>query len=148
MKVRNGFVSNSSSSSFIIACKGREQAERVIEAYGKLFDLWMELSPKDVGYGLSRQNYHIADVDEILEHFKMCGMHKEDLKYNKECLRKEADKGYVFLLGKSASDDGTPEHKIMDMFNDYLLGCLKGRYDWKKEKYEHDVELVFNTRWS
>lgn len=148
MKVRSGFVSNSSSSSFIIECKGQKLAEFVQEAYNKIFDLWMELNPKDTGYGLDRDNYHIVTVDEILAHFKDSGMDKDDLKYNKECFEKEAKEGYVFLLGNCASDDGTPEYSIMEMFNDYIIPGLKGRYDWNKEKYERDIDVCFSTRWS
>lgn len=148
MKIRNNYVSNSSSSSFIIECKSKELAEFVMESYSKLFDLWMELNPDDIGYGLDRENYHIVTVDEIIEHFKGYGMNTEDLKYNKECFEKEAKQGYVFLLGNCASDDGTPEQNIMDMFNEYLLSCLKGKYDWENKQYKHDIELVFQTRWS
>lgn len=148
MKVRAGFVSNSSSSSFIISCKGEELAQFVKEAYGKLFDLWMELNPNDTGYGLDRNNYHIVTVDEIIEHFKDRDMSKKDINYNKDSFEKESEKGYVFLLGNCADDDGTPEWQIMGMFNEYLLSCLKGRYDWKKDQYKHDIDLVFQTRWS
>ena len=75
-------------------------------------------------------------------------MSKEDIKYNKDSFEKEAEKGYVFLLGSCADDDGSPEWKIMNMFNEYLLSCLKGRYNWKKDQYKHDIDLVFQTRWS
>ena len=148
MKIRNGYVSNSSSSSYVISCKGKELAEFVMEAYGKLFDLWMELNPDDIGYGLERINYHLVTVDEIIEHFKYYNMNQSDLKYNKEGFEKEAKEGYVFLLGNCSSEDGTCEQNIMDMFNEYLLSCCKGRYDWKKEQYKNDIDLVFQTIWS
>ena len=148
MKIRNGYVSNSSSSSYVISCKGKELADFVMSAYGKMFDLWTELNPDDIGYGLNRVNYHVATVDEIIEHFKGYSMDASDLKYNREGFEAEAKKGYVFLLGNCSSEDGTPEQQIMDMFNEYLLTCLKGRFDWKKNEYKHDIELVFQTRWS
>ena len=148
MKVRLNFVSNSSSSSYIIACKGEENADKVVEAYGKLFDLWMELNPDDIGHGLYQENYHRVTVDEIIEHFKECGMNKDNLKYNKKSFQDEAKNGYVFLLGTAASDDGTPQYQIIEMFNEYLIYCLKGKYNWEKNEYKHDIELVFQTRWS
>ena len=57
MKIRSNYVSNSSSSSYIISCKGQELAEYVKEAYGKVFDLFMELNQNYIGYGLNRENY-------------------------------------------------------------------------------------------
>lgn len=148
MKVRSNYVSNSSSSSYIISCKGKELAEFVMESYGKLFDLWMELNPDDIGYGLERINYRLVTVDEIIEHFKYWNMNKSDLKYNEEGFEKESKQGYVFLLGHCSSEDGTPEQEIMNTFNEHLLSCLKGKYDWKNEKYKNDIDLVFETRWS
>lgn len=148
MKIRSNYVSNSSSSSFVIACKGKELAEYVEEAYGKLFDLWMELNSNDVGYGLNRNNYHIASIQEIAEHFEDFYMSKKDIDYNIECMKKEEEKGYVFLLGNFSTEDGTPESDIMSMFNEYLLNCLKGKYDWQNGKYKNDIEMIFETRWS
>ena len=63
-------------------------------------------------------------------------------------MKKEEEEGYVFLLGNSSSEDGTPEQQIMDMFNEYLLHCLKGKYDWQSGKYKNDIEMIFETRWS
>ena len=148
MKIRSNYVSNSSSSSFVISCKGRKLAEYVENAYEKLFDLWMELNNNDVGYGLDRNNYHIASIKEIEDHFKQNHMSKEDIKYNIESMEKEEKAGYVFVLGNCSSDDGTPEYDIMSMFNEYLLKCLQGKYDWENEKYKNDIQLIFEQRWS
>ena len=148
MKIRSSFVSNSSSSSYIISTKGMKLAKFVQKAYGKLFDLWMELNPDDLGYGLNREKYQIASVDDILEHLKEYGMGKDNIRYYKECLSKEAQKGYIFLLGSASSDDGTPEQRLIDMFNEDLLHALQGKYNWETGKYKNDIELIFNTRWS
>lgn len=148
MKIRSSFVSNSSSSSYIISTKGMELAKFVQESYGKLFDLWMELNPDDIGYGLDREKYQVTSVDDIIEHFKKYGMDKNAIRYYKECLSKEAKKGYIFLLGETSSDDGTPEQTIIDMFNEDLLHALQGRYNWESGKCKNDIELIFNTRWS
>lgn len=148
MKIRSSYISNSSSSSFVISCKGQKLAEYVEEAYHKLFDLWMELNPNDNGYGLNRNNYHIASIQEISDHFEKNYMSKEDIKYNIESMKKEEKAGYVFILGNCASDNGTPEYDIMSMFNEYLIKCLQGRYDWKNEKYKNDISIIFEQRWS
>ena len=148
MKIRSNYVSNSSSSSYIISCKGQKLAEYVKEAYGKVFDLFMELNPNYIGYGLNRENYQICSVDEIIKHFKEQFMSKEELKYSKEELEKEEKQGYVFLLGNSSSEDGTPEQQIMDMFNEYIINCLKGKYDWNNDCYKNDITIIFERRWS
>jgi hypothetical protein len=148
MKIRINFVSNSSSSSYIISCKGQELAEYVKEAYGKVFDLFMELNPNYIGYGLDRENYQICSVDEIIKYFKERYMSKEELEYSKEELEKEEKKGYIFLFGNSSSDDGTPEQQIIDMFNEYIVTCLKGQYDWSNDCYKNDINIIFERRWS
>ena len=148
MKVRKGYVSNSSSSSFIISCKGEKLAQEVCEAYKKLFNLFMELNPDYKGYGLKSCNYKKVNVSEIVEHFKENWMDETDISYYKESFEKEEKKGYIFLLGNCASDDGTPESEIMEMFNEYILSALRGRYDWKTESYKNDISLIFSNRWS
>ena len=75
-------------------------------------------------------------------------MSKEELKYSKEELEKEEKQGYVFLLGNSSSEDGTPEQQIMDMFNEYIITCLKGKYDWNNDCYKNDITIIFERRWS
>lgn len=148
MKIRNNYVSNSSSSSFIIECKGQALAEYVEEAYGKVFDLWMELNPDDLNDNLDRNNFHIVSIEEIIEHFKNYYMKEEDLRHNIEYMKKEQKNGYVFVLGTCTSDDGTCEYNIVSAFNEYFLHCLQGEYDWKNNQYKRDINLIFETRWS
>ena len=148
MKVRTSYVSNSSSSSYIIACKTDELVTRVIEMYEDTYDLMMKANPHSIGYGIDRCCYKLVSAEDIVKYFKEQNMHKDDLKYCEECFTEEESKGYKFLMANVASDDGTCEYEIVNMFNEYVLPELKGKYNWEDGKYEHDIELVFDTRWS
>ena len=148
MKIRTNYVSNSSSSSYIIACKTNTLVDRVIEIYNDTYDLMMKANPHSIGYGIDRECYKLVSAEDIVKYFKEQNMSKKDLEYYKECFTKEESKGYKFLMATVASDDGTCEYEIVSMFNEYVLPELKGKYNWEDRKYEHDIELVFNTRWS
>ena len=139
MKIRLGFVSNSSSSSFVIACKGKELAEYVADCYSKLFDYFMEINPKNKEYVLDRDNYKISSIKDILDHFKEYGMDERGLKIYRKQFEEQEKNGYVFLLGNCASDDGTCEYNIMTAFNEWVL------YDLQNKE---NIDIVFEQRWS
>ena len=70
MKIRSGFVSNSSSSSYLIECDSKETAERVMECYRDFKDYFLKIHPNSVGYGMRDCIYEIATPDEIEAHFR------------------------------------------------------------------------------
>ena len=148
MKIRLNYVSNSSSSSYVIACKGDGAVTKIINAYKDTYAFWMKMNPNHIGYGLDVEPFELSKATDLIKHFKDMCMSKEDIKYNKECFTKEEDKGYKFLRATVASDDGTCEYRLMEMFLEYVLPALKGEYDWDTNKYRNDIDLVFNTRWS
>jgi len=143
MKMRNGFVSNSSSSSFIIECKGKELAEYVAECYSKLVDYWMSINPNDNGYGIDREGFKLVSIDEIEKHFENYWMEKNEIKILKKDFEKEKKEGYVFLLGCCDSEDGTSEDHLMYMFIEDILNYLQ-----KNVSEYLDINLIFERRWS
>lgn len=143
MKIRTNYVSNSSSSSFIIECKNQEMANKLIEAYEKLYDYWMEICPRFNDDYIDRNNYHIVSVDEILDFFRDHDFNEQYIKEWELKLRDESKYGYVFLLGHSASDDGTIEHLITD----YILNSVM-YYLQNPDTNEAEIDVIFKTRWS
>lgn len=143
MKIRSGFVSNSSSSSYLIECDSKETAERVMKCYRDFNDYFLKIHPNAVGYGMRECVYDIATPDEIEAHFRNNNMKKQEIKYNMESINKESEKGYVYLLGDSDSEDCTPEDHIAHTFNNEILP-----YIHKENGEEIDATLVFDQRWS
>lgn len=69
MKIRNGFVSNSSSSSYVIAYKGELTSERILEAMevsknSPLYDIAIEMSKLFVSLGKKYTKITEAVEDE------------------------------------------------------------------------------------
>ena len=121
MKIRTGFVSNSSSSSYLIECDSKETAERVMQCYRDFKKYFLKIHPNAVGYGMRDCVYYIATPAEIETHFRYYNMKLNELKYYMESINKEHEKGYVYLLGNSNSEDCTPEDHIAHTFNDEIL---------------------------
>ena len=143
MKIRSGFVSNSSSSSYLIECDSKETAERVMQCYRDFKDYFLKIQPNAVGYGMRDCIYDIATPDEIEAHFRNNNMKQSEIKDNMESINKDSEKGYVYLLGDSDSEDCTPEDHIAHTFNDEILP-----YIHQKNGKEIDAILVFEERWS
>ena len=143
MKIRSGFVSNSSSSSYLIECDSKETAERVMQCYRDFMNYFLKIQPKAVGYGMRDCIYEIATPDEIEAHFRNNNMKQSELKYNMESINKDSEKGYVYLLGDSDREDCTPEDHIAHTFNYEILPCIE-----QENGEDIDAVLVFEERWS
>lgn len=143
MKIRSGFVSNSSSSSYLIECDSKETAERVMECYRNFKDYFLKINPNSIGYGMKECIYDIATPDEIETHFRSNHMKQSELKYNMKSINNYSEKGYVYLLGDSDSEDCTPEDHIAHTFNHEILP-----YIHQENGKEIDAVLVFDQRWS
>lgn len=143
MKIRNGFVSNSSSSSYVISCKP-EDADRIKEAYSKLVDYWLEVNPADEDAGIEREGYTQHTAAELAEHFgKGYWLKDTEVKHILKILKREEDKGRVLLAGTCSNEFCYPEYQVMCAFNEWLLHSLKG-----SNKEYLDIQLVFERRWS
>ena len=143
MKVRAGFVSNSSSSSYVISCYP-EDADRIKEAYSKLVDYWLEVNPADEDAGIEREGYTQHSAAEIAEQFGKDNWLKDtEVKCILKTLKKEEAEGRVLLSGTSSNEFCYPEYQVMNAFNEWLLYSLKG-----SDKQYLDVHMVFERRWS
>lgn len=90
MKIRNGFVSNSSSSSFIVAV---DKGQR-----GK-FTLTLEV---DLEKYLERR---LSSLEDLGKYIKEYGLDEEWNKENYEQIKSEIEKGRDILVGSFASDN-------------------------------------------
>ena len=103
MKIRYGFVSNSSSSSFIVAYKGEKPTqEQVLEAVGIV-----KGSPAAAMFG--------GIFKELLSAKRM---HKEDIKEMREYdpedeTLKLIDEGWTVLLGHASDEGGDPDEAFL-----------------------------------
>ena len=141
MKIRTGYVSNSSSSSFIIKCKCKEKAEEVQSAFWKLLDYWREIYPQINDYYINENNYEICSAQEVVNYFSD---REEYLNLNqlKQELENQGENDVVFIVG-TASDEGEDiEGDIVRMFNEFVLNRLST--NWQ----DPEVELIKSCRWS
>jgi len=143
MKIRSNYVSNSSSSSFVIACKNEQIAEQVINAYNKLVEYWKEIHPTcDLTYF---NDYYSQDsVDNILNSFsRYFGFTEFEYRHLLNSWKEKENNGYVFLTGSCSNEVDMNGYMIMNIFNEWILDTLKDDND------KHlDVEVVFNRRGS
>lgn len=143
MKIRTGFVSNSSSSSYIIICDSKSSAERVIECYRCFVDYFLKIFPDAKNYDVPKAAYKIATPDELKEHFEYHSMSENRIKNYMKDITTEVSKGYVYLLGTSDSEACPPEEHIADVFNFEILPYIQ-----KENGENFYAELIFKERWS
>lgn len=142
-KIRTGFVSNSSSSSYIIICDSKSSAERVIECYCAFVDYFLKIFPSAKDYDVPKAAYKIATPDELKEHFEYYSMPENRIKKYMQDITTEVSKGYVYLLGTSDSEACPPEEHIVHVFNFEILPYIQ------KENGENIyADLLFEERWS
>lgn len=143
MKIRHGYISNSSSSSFVIACNGNELADKTLDAYHKLVEYWKETHPNfDLNYF---DTYYSKDtskniIENFSEYFDFTEIERKLLL--KEWQEKEQN-GFIFLYGTCSNEYDINGFLIMNMFNEYILNSLKSN----NNQYE-DLEIIFDRRGS
>lgn len=145
MKIRVGYVSNSSSSSFIIKCKCKEKAEEVQSAFWKLIDYWKEIYPQINDYYINENNYEICSAQEVVNYFSdYFSVRGENNYLNqlKQKLENQEEDGVVFIVGNANDEGGDIEGDIVMMFNEYVLNRLST--NWQ----DPEVELIESWRWS
>ena len=142
MKVRISYVSNSSSSSFVISCRP-EDVEKIKEAYAKLVDYWFDVNPGEEDRDFPREGYTQHTAAEIAAQFGKANWLKDyEVKSILKELKKEEDDGRALLSGTSSNEHCYIEHMIMNAFNEWFLYSLKG------SKGDLDARIVFERRWS
>ena len=115
MKIRKGFVSNSSSSSFVIGVRGKLTKKKIMKAF--------KIDNKSPLYSLAEK---IADVLRSTTSYTK-GEYLEDQWYDEESDLKDIekkifDKGFTFYSGSASDDghgDGGAESALCDMDLDY-----------------------------
>lgn len=120
MKIRTGFVSNSSSSSFLICCSNESEANRILACYGECLDYFIKLNPNWIGYGLKKDKHSIVSIDKIKALLRYLNLKDWEYKYYMDSFIAESHKGYVFVLMTCDNEDGTPEHIVVESFIDQL----------------------------
>lgn len=141
MKIRTGYVSNSSSSSFIIKCKCKEKAEEVQSAFWKLLDYWREIYPQINDYYINENNYEICSAQEVVNYFSD-RLENKFLNQLKQELENQEDNDVVFIVGTASDEGGDIDGDIVMMFNEYVLNRLST--NWQ----DPEVELIKSWRWS
>lgn len=143
MKIRSCYVSNSSSSSYVIACKGIELTNKVLEAYNKLVDFWKETHTDfDISFF---DTYYVEKsakdlINDFSEYFSFTEFEK---KYLLKDWEEKEKNGYFLLYGSCSNESDMNGYLIMNMFNEYILNSLKdgnGQYE--------DLEIIFDRRGS
>lgn len=113
MKTRSGFVSNSSSSSFIIGVNGELTEEKIMKAFniGKDSPLY-RIAKSMAGVLMSADPY---TLEELIE--DRCYEDKDELDDNE---KKIFEKGFIFYSGYASDDSGdSGESALCDTDLDY-----------------------------
>ena len=143
MKIRLNYVSNSSSSSYVIACKGIELANKVLEAYNKLVDFWKE-THADFNISFFDTYYVEKSTKDLINDFSEYFSFTElERKYLLKEWKEKEDNGYILLYGICSNEIDMDGYYIMNMFNEYILNSLKD----ENNQYE-DLEIIFDRRGS
>lgn len=113
MKIRNGFVSNSSSSSFIIACKGN--LKDVMKEY-RLDNTspWASIVNNSINILIENSRKIGSTEKEVIDYLDDEGYDEEDF----ESLKEYARDGYTIYMGL-VSDESGLEAGLCDMSFNY-----------------------------
>lgn len=123
MKIRSNYISNSSSSSFIIICKNQETANKVLSAYNNLYKYWItNVDIKDIeneiDENLGYKQMTAEDAVNYLSMYFYSDQEKQDV--FKELDKKEQE-GFKILIGCSDNEVDPEDSTIMYIFNNEIF---------------------------
>lgn len=121
MKIRNNYVSNSSSSSFIILCKNQEIANKVLSAYNNLYKYWITNVDINDIKNIENGGYIQMTAKDAVNYLSMYfDSDQEKQEIFKELDKKEQE-GFKILIGNSDNEVDPGESTVMYIFNNEIF---------------------------
>lgn len=121
MKIRNNYVSNSSSSSFIILCKNQEIANKVLSVYNNLYKYWITNVDINDIKNIENNGYKQMTAEDAVNYLSMYFYSdQEKQKIFKELDKKEQE-GFKILIGNSDNEVDPGESTVMYIFNNEIF---------------------------
>ena len=121
MKIRNNYVSNSSSSSFIILCKNQEIANKVLSVYNNLYKYWITNVDINDIKNIENNGYKQMTAEDAVNYLSMYFYSdQEKQKIFKELDKKEQE-GFKILIGNSDNEVDPGQSAAMYIFNNEIF---------------------------
>ena len=125
MKIRSSFVSNSSSSSFLLAFKGELDKEELIKAFKVPKDSPLYPLAEEAVSVFMNFDFQFGDVDNYIKEYLLgdqgydCDFSEEDLCDEEKEALKTLREGYTICIGFACNENGGVEAAVCDMGIDY-----------------------------
>ena len=120
MKIRNGFVSNSSSSSFIIACKGDLTKEVMKQLCIDKSSPWADFVEKGINLLIENATEKFTTIKELEQFIESDGYDDDAFDTLKEYIKQ----GFTGYIGSLDSDGDGIESALCDMEINYKSNDL------------------------
>ena len=137
MKIRNNYVSNSSSSSFIILCRNQEISNKILNAYNNLYKYWItNVDIKDTETD-ENSGYKQMTADDAVNYLSMYFYSDKEKQEIFKKINKKEQEGYKILVGDCSNEVDPIINNVMYIFNDEIFYHLIN---------EDEADLIFERR--